>query len=142
MLYRYFTLPKEPFPMYDPATDLPVKDKDGKVIELTHMSIFRTVISDPRLKTELDLHEIYDLRKKLTAPFGTIVELTEEEHKALMGVVRRPANAQTTGVTTFLTEGALVSPGLIDLFKSIINATSDKPKLEEKGKPLPKEKAA
>ena len=60
-MIRTFTLPSAPFPLYDPSTEEPVKDAKGEAVTLTHREVFRTIILDPRLRSDLDTFELYDL---------------------------------------------------------------------------------
>jgi len=121
-MIRTFTLPSAPFPLYDPSTEEPVKDAKGEAVTLTHREVFRTIILDPRLRSDLDTFELYDLRRKLTADFGACVELDEREHAALLPRLLHPADGATAQATSVLTPGALYSPGVIDLFRSVVNA--------------------
>jgi len=117
---RYFTLPAEPIALIDPATDEQGKDGKGEPATVTHKDVFRLVIQDARFRAEMDMGAIYDLKKKLTQDYSSEVELEEEEHSVLLPILRRPAVA-AQGVVA-LSDAALLSPGVVELFRSILNA--------------------
>jgi hypothetical protein len=125
-MLRYVTLPG-PLTLVNPATDEPALDADGKPAQIGHASVVRTLMADPQLRAMLDVCDLFELRAKMCGLSGSVVELTEPEHAALLAVVRRPATATTQGATQFLTDAALCSPDVMKFFKAILNASTERP---------------
>jgi hypothetical protein len=108
---RYFTLPDGKLEVVDPLTD--------KVSgEVGHDEIAKVMMMDPHVKDSMDACDRYDLRKKLLQAPGSLVELTEDEHKVLVQVAKKP---------TTLLENAVYSPSVYDFLRRILNASTDKP---------------
>src|ERR1700735_5497911 len=123
-LTRFLTLPGH-LSLVNPATDEPAVDDKGARVTIPHANLVRTLMADPQIRSTMDVCDAYELRRKLSKPSGTVVDLTEEEHTALLPVVRRPATSTTQGASQFLTDAALCSPDVIAFFKSIINASTE-----------------
>jgi hypothetical protein len=81
---RYFTLPVEPLSLIQ-ADGSPATNR------LPHADLGHLLCLDARMsQAPMDTFQAYDLRAKLQAPPGSLVELTEAEHSVLSACVKNP----------------------------------------------------
>ena len=84
---RYITIPASPIHLVDDLTDGPHPTEP--TMEVSHA--FRVLFRDPRIGEALISHEAFDLRSRLiTAKTGAIVQISKEEHAALLPCVEKP----------------------------------------------------
>ena len=111
-MLRYLTLPAAPLDLYYPSGE----KADNTV---THRDVVGLLFQDQRLSTApMDIFGCYDLRKKLLGEAGTVVELSEQEHAALVAVCKDPKT---------MNQVLALQDSVIAFLRSVVDAPSVAP---------------
>jgi hypothetical protein len=84
---HYVKIPPTPIHLVDDLTDQPLAAEP--TMEVSHA--LRVLFRDARINEALTAPEVYDLRSRLlTAKSGDVVQLSKEEHAALVPLFEKP----------------------------------------------------